>query len=316
MGAAKRDSGFRRNDGLDEMSDTPRSYIIGANRYEAEPIPPGLHIVATPIGNLGDITLRALATLAAAETVLCEDTRMSGKLMERFAIRTRLSPYHEHNARDVRPGILERLRNGATIALISDAGMPLVSDPGYRLVKEAVALGIPVTACPGPSAVLTGLALSGLPTDRFLFAGFVPQKQGERMRLFAEFAKLKATLIFFESPHRIIETLNDLAAALPGRRVAVTRELTKLHEEVLRGEAGQIAEGLAARSAVKGEITLLIGPPEGEEEVSAADLEAAITEALADMPASKAASEVAKRFNLNRSDIYQMILARKGGDGA
>jgi len=298
------------------MNDTPRSYIIGANRYEAEPLAPGLHIVATPIGNLGDITLRALATLAAAETVLCEDTRMSGKLMERFAIRTRLSPYHEHNAREVRPDILERLRNGATIALISDAGMPLVSDPGYRLVKEAVELGIPVTACPGPSAVLTGLALSGLPTDRFLFAGFVPQKQGERTRLFAEFARLKATLIFFESPHRIVETLGDLAAALPGRRVAVTRELTKLHEEVLRGTADEIAAELSARAAVKGEITLLVGPPEGEEEVSAADLEAAITEALAAMPASKAASDVAKRFNLNRSDIYQMILARKGGDGA
>lgn len=298
------------------VTDNPRSYIIGAHRYDAEPIAPGLHVVATPIGNLGDITLRALATLAAAETVLCEDTRTSGKLMERFAIRTRLSPYHEHNAQKVRPEILERLKHGATIALISDAGMPLVSDPGYRLVKEAVEQGIPVTACPGPSAVLTGLALSGLPTDRFLFAGFVPQKQGERMKLFAEFAKLKATLIFFESPHRIVETLNDLSTALPGRRVAVTRELTKLHEEVLRGAASEIAAELSARAAVKGEITLLVGPPEGEEEISEADLEAAITEALAAMPASKAASEVAKRFNLNRSDIYQMILARKGGDGA
>ena len=298
------------------VTDSPRSYIIGAHRYDAEPIAPGLHVVATPIGNLGDITLRALATLAAAETVLCEDTRTSGKLMERFAIRTRLSPYHEHNAQKVRPEILERLKHGATIALISDAGMPLVSDPGYRLVKEAVEQGIPVTACPGPSAVLTGLALSGLPTDRFLFAGFVPQKQGERMKLFAEFAKLKATLIFFESPHRIVETLNDLSTALPGRRVAVTRELTKLHEEVLRGAASEIAAELSARAAVKGEITLLVGPPEGEEEISEADLEAAITEALAAMPASKAASEVAKRFNLNRSDIYQMILARKGGDGA
>ena len=298
------------------VTDSPRSYIIGAHRYEAEPLAPGLHVVATPIGNLGDITLRALATLAAAETVLCEDTRMSGKLMERFAIRTRLSPYHEHNARDVRPEILERLKQGATIALISDAGMPLVSDPGYRLVKEAVEQGIPVTACPGPSAVLTGLALSGLPTDRFLFAGFVPQKRGERTKFFAEFARLKATLIFFESPHRIVDTLNDLSTALPGRRVAVTRELTKLHEEVLRGAASEIAAELAARAAVKGEITLLVGPPEAEEEISEADLEAAITEALAAMPASKAASEVAKRFNLNRSDIYQMILARKQGDGA
>ena len=297
------------------MSDSPRSYIIGAHRFEAEPLAPGLHVVATPIGNMGDITIRALATLAAAETVLCEDTRTSGKLMERFAIRTRLSPYHEHNAQKVRPEILERLKQGATIALISDAGMPLVSDPGYRLVKEAAELGIPVTACPGPSAVLTGLALSGLPTDRFLFAGFVPQKQGERKRLFAEFASLKATLIFFESPHRIVETLHDLSLALPGRSVAVTRELTKLHEEVLRGEPQEIASQLEARPSVKGEITLLVGPPTEEEAVSEADLDEAISEALSAMPASKAASDVAKRFGLAKADIYQRILARKDGDG-
>ena len=274
-----------------------------------------LYLIATPIGNLGDMTIRALATLAAAETVLCEDTRTSAKLMERFAIKAKLWSYHEHNAQKVRPEILARLQQGATVALISDAGMPLVSDPGYRLVKEAVELGIPVTACPGPSAVLTGLALSGLPTDRFLFAGFVPQKQGERKKLFAEFAKLKATLIFFESPHRIIETLHDLATALPGRHVAVTRELTKLHEEVLRGAAAEIATQLEARPSVKGEITVLVGPPAGEEEVSETELENAITHALAEMPASKAASELAKRFNLNRSDVYQRILSRREGDG-
>jgi len=298
------------------MTDTRPTYIIGAHRFEAEPLAPGLHVVATPIGNLGDITLRALATLAAAETVLCEDTRTSGKLMERFAIKARLSPYHEHNAQAVRPHIIERLKQGAAIALISDAGMPLVSDPGYRLVKEAAELGIPVTACPGASAVLTGLALSSLPTDRFLFAGFVPQKQGERKRLFAELAGLKATLIFFESPHRIIETLQDLVTALPGRSVAVTRELTKLHEEVLRGTAEEIAGVLQSRASVKGEITLLVGPPGEEEAVSEEDLDAAIGQALAVMPASKAASELARRFNLNRADVYQRILAAKGGDGA
>ncbi|MCX7349669.1 MAG: 16S rRNA (cytidine(1402)-2'-O)-methyltransferase [Alphaproteobacteria bacterium] len=297
------------------MSDSHPGYIIGAHRFEAEPLASGLYVVATPIGNLGDMTIRALATLAGAETVLCEDTRTSGKLMERFAIKTRLAPYHEHNAQKVRPQILARLQQGATIALISDAGMPLVSDPGYRLVKEAVAMGIPVTACPGPSAVLTGLALSGLPTDRFLFAGFVPQKQGERKKLFAEFARLKATLIFFESPHRIIETLHDLSSALPGRHVAVTRELTKLHEEVLRGAAAEIAMQLESRPSVKGEITLLVGPPEAEEEVSETELENAITHALTEMPASKAASEVAKRFNLNRADVYQRILARRESDG-
>ncbi len=290
------------------------TYIIGAHRFDAEPLAPGLHVVATPIGNMGDITIRALSTLAAAETVLCEDTRTSGRLMERFSIRTKLSPYHEHNAQKVRPQILERLSQGAAIALISDAGMPLVSDPGYRLVKEAVEQGIPVTACPGPSAVLTGLALSGLPTDRFLFAGFVPQKQGERKRLFEEFAKLKATLIFFESPHRIVETLHDVGAALAGRSIAVTRELTKLHEEVLRGTAQEVAATLEARASVKGEITLLIGPPQEDEAVSEDTLEDAITAALETMPASKAASEIAKRYNLNRSDIYQRILSRKDSD--
>ena len=296
------------------MNDDHPTYIIGSQRFEAEPLAPGLYVVATPIGNLGDMTVRGLATLAAAGTVLCEDTRTSAKLMERYAIKTRLWSYHEHNAQKVRPEILARLQQGATIALISDAGMPLVSDPGYRLVKEAAELGIPVTACPGASAVLTGLALSGLPTDRFLFAGFVPQKQGERKKLFAEFAKLKATLIFFESPHRIVETLHDLATALPGRHVAVTRELTKLHEEVLRGAAAEIAAQLEERASVKGEITLLVGPPEAEDEVSEADLESAITQALATMPASRAASEVAKHFNLGRSDVYQRILARKAGD--
>lgn len=298
------------------MNEPSHSYIIGAARFEAEPLAPGLYVVATPIGNLGDITVRALSTLAAADTVLCEDTRTSGKLMERFAIRTKLYPYHEHNAQKVRPQIIERLKQGATIALISDAGMPLVSDPGYRLVKEAAELGIPVTACPGASAVLTGLALSGLPTDRFLFAGFVPQKQGERKRLFEDFSKLKATLIFFESPHRIVETLHDVANQLPGRAVAVTRELTKLHEEVLRGPAAEIAATLEARPSVKGEITLLIGPPTEDEVVPEAEIDAAIAEAVAAMPASKAASEVAKRFHLNRSDIYQRILDLKGQDGA
>jgi 16S rRNA (cytidine1402-2'-O)-methyltransferase len=298
------------------MTTAAPSYTIGAQRFSAEPLAPGLYVVATPIGNLGDITIRALNTLAAAEVVLCEDTRVSGKLMERYAIRTRLSPYHEHNAQKVRPQIIERLRRGGAMALISDAGMPLVSDPGYRLVKEAAEQGIAVTACPGPSAVLAGLAISGLPTDRFLFAGFVPQKHGERQRLFAEFATLKATLVFFESPHRIIEALHDVDAALPRRSVAVGRELTKLHEEVLRGPPRDVAAALEARPAVKGEITLLVGPPAEEERASDAAIEAAIADALQVMPASKAATAVARRLKLNKSEVYQRILARKGGDDA
>ena len=291
-----------------------RSYSLGAARHEADPLAPGLHVVATPIGNMGDVTLRALSTLAAADLVLCEDTRLSARLMERYAIRTRLSPYHEHNARKVRPAILERLRQGAAIALISDAGMPLVSDPGYRLVKEAAEMGIPVTACPGPSAVLTALALSGLPTDRFLFAGFIPQKQGERRRLFAEFVRLRATLVFFESPHRVVETLADLDAAMPGRAIALCRELTKLHEDVLRGSPATVAAILAERHAVKGEITLVVGPPQATAEVDPAELEAAIADALKAMPASKAASEIARRFGLNRAEVYDRLLAARGDD--
>lgn len=289
-----------------------RRYAIGAAPFEAPSLAPGLYIVATPIGNLGDITIRSLATLAAADTVLCEDTRTTAKLFERFALRTPLYPYHEHNAAKVRPGILARLREGAAIALVSDAGMPLVSDPGYRLVKEAAEAGIAVTACPGPSAVLTGLALSGLPTDRFAFLGFMPQKAGERRRLFDEVGRLRATLIFFESPNRIVETLRDIALAMPARPVAMTRELTKLHEEVLRGTAAEVTDILESRPSIKGEITLLVGPPGDEAEaVSEETLDAAINQTLAIMPASKAAAELAKRFNLSKKDVYARILALK-----
>jgi len=247
-----------------------RRYSIGASGFEADSLGPGLYIVATPIGNLGDMTLRGLATLAAADAVLCEDTRITARLLERYAIRVPLSPYHEHNAAKVRPGILARLKDGACIALVSDAGMPLVSDPGYRLVREAIAEGIPVTACPGPSAVLTGLALSGLPSDRFAFFGFMPQKSGERKRLLGEIAALRATLVFFDSPHRICDT------------------------------------------AVKGEITLLLGPAEAEAQAPREeDLAAAIAEALKTHSASRAAAEIARRHGLSKKEIYDRILALK-----
>ena len=289
-----------------------RRYTIGAAAFEAENLAPGLYIVATPIGNLGDMTIRALATLAAADVILCEDTRTTAKLLERYGIRNRLEPYHEHNAAKARPYIIARLKEKAAIALVSDAGMPLVNDPGYRLVVEAQAAAVAITCCPGPSAVFAALALSGLPTDRFGFFGFVPHKQGERARLFTGLASLKSTLIFFENPHRIIETLQHLAQALPGRAIVVARELTKLHEEVLRGSASEIVASLAARPSVKGEITLLIGPPAGTgEQASEAEIGSAIAEALKSSPASKAASDVARKLGLNRKDIYARILAAK-----
>jgi len=289
-----------------------RRYSIEAAQFEADALVPGLYIVATPIGNLGDITIRALATLAAADIVLCEDTRTTAKLLNRYGIRTRLEAYHEHNAAKVRPRILSRLKDHTAMALVSDAGMPLVSDPGYRLVVEAAAEGIAVTCCPGPSSVLSALALSGLPTDRFGFFGFVPQKQGERHSVFLELAHLRSTLVFFESPHRIVATLRDIAAILPGRAVTVARELTKLHEEILRGPASEVAETLTERASIKGEITLLIGPPDGSAlAASEEEIAAAISEAMTSMPASKAASEVARRFNIGKKEIYARILAAK-----
>lgn len=272
----------------------------------------GLYVTATPIGHLGDITLRALSTMAAADVLLCEDTRTTSKLLERYGIRTRLMPYHEHNAAKVRPAILNALNGGQSIVLVSDAGMPLVSDPGYRLVAECVEGGIPVTTVPGASAVLAALALSGLPTDRFTFLGFLPTKTVERKKLFIEFMNVKSTLIAFESPHRIVDALDDVAIVLNNRRVAVSRELTKLHEEALRGTAMEVHGILAARPSIKGEITLVIAPPEQKTvQVSEAAIEAAIDEALKSMPAARAAAEIARRFELPKKDVYARILARK-----
>jgi 16S rRNA (cytidine1402-2'-O)-methyltransferase len=202
------------------------------------------------------------------------------------------------------------LKEGARIALISDAGTPLVSDPGYRLVMEAVDEGIAVSACPGASAVLHALAIAGLPTNRFMFLGFFPEKDGDRARLCAEVKGIRSTLLFFESPHRIVETLQAMAAGLPGRRFAVGRELTKLHEDMLRGTADEIAAVLAARPAIKGEITIVAGPP-AEMTHSLEEAEPAMREALAAMPASKAAAEIAKRFGLPRKEVYARMLALK-----
>ena len=287
-------------------------YAIGTAEFEAPSLQPGLYAVATPIGNLGDVTIRALMTLAAADLVLCEDTRTTTKLLQRYAIRTKLSPYHEHNAEKVRPGILDRLRNGATMALVSDAGMPLVSDPGYRLLREAAEFGIAVKVCPGPSAVLAALALSGLATDRFSFFGFMPAKQSARARLFAEISNLSSTLIFFESPHRITATLRDIEAGLPGRNVAVARELTKLYEEVLRGTPDEICRILESRPSIKGEITLLVSGASGQERASEERIHAEIATALQTMSSSQAAAHVAKLLDLPKAEVYTLVLKAKG----
>lgn len=292
-----------------------RSYHIGPNRFEAQNIDAGLHVVATPIGNLGDITIRALNVLAAADYILCEDTRVTSRLLERYGIRNTMKPYHEHNAEKVRPAIITALQDGKSFALVSDAGVPLVSDPGYRLVQSCIAEGLAVTGVPGASAVLTALALSGLPTDCFTFIGFLPQKSKARIDLLNSFKKTPSTLIAFESPHRIIDALADITTALGVRPIAIARELTKLHEEVLRGTAVEVREILAARESVKGEICLVIAPPHTDVgEISNDEISDAINAALIEHAPSKAANLVAKALGLTKEEIYSRILKLKGDD--
>jgi 16S rRNA (cytidine1402-2'-O)-methyltransferase len=280
--------------------------------------PAGLAIVATPIGNAADITLRALAVLRGADLIVCEDTRVSGKLMAMYGIATRRIAYNDHNGERIRPQIIERLRCGERVALISDAGMPLVSDPGFKLVREALAAALPVTVVPGASAPLAALALSGLPSDRFLFAGFLPSKSAARRDELASLASVPATLIFFESPRRLGETLADMAAVLGDRPAAVARELTKLFEEVRRGSLAELAGHYAAAGPPRGEIVILLGPPEATAsvpETGAGSLDALLRVALAGASLRDAAASVAAATGLRRRDVYARALALAGEEG-
>ena len=293
-----------------------KAFFIGATRHDAPALAPGLYVTATPIGNLGDVTLRALAALAGADFILCEDTRVTSRLLDRFGIKVAMKPYHEHNAERVRPAIIRALQAGAAVVLVSDAGVPLISDPGYRLVKACVEEGLAMTALPGASAVLTALALSGLATDCFTFLGFLPQKQKARLDWLRRFKALPSTLIAFESPHRIVDTLAEVGEIFGTRPIAVARELTKLHEEVLRGTAADIHQVLSSRDSVKGEIVLVIGPhDDAAEPASDDDVETAITAALRENAASRAATLVSKTFGIPKDEIYARILKRKA-DGA
>ena len=278
-------------------------------RQRSAPLAPGLHLVATPIGNLGDITIRALTTLAAADRIYCEDTRHSRTLLSHYGIHRPMRPYHEHNAQTERPRILALLADGKSIALISDAGTPLVSDPGLKLVREAIDKGFSVHALPGPSAVLAGLSVAGLPTDAFLFAGFLPPRQAARHSRLEELARAPVTLILFEAPGRIAEALVDIAAVLGDRRVAVARELTKKFEEVRRGTAADLA-GWARSAAPKGEFVIIIAPPVAGT-VSDADIEAALDHALAEMSLRDAARAIADATGVARSRVYDLGLRRK-----
>lgn len=274
---------------------------------EPKAVGPGLYLVSTPIGNLRDITLRALDVLAAADLVLAEDTRVTGRLLAAYGISARLDRYDEHGARRIRPRILAILAEGGRVALVSDAGTPLISDPGYRLVSEAVAQGSPVFPIPGPSAVTAALAVAGLPTDRFLFAGFPPSRSAARRKFFQELAPVGATLIFFESGGRLAASLADMARTLGPRSAVVARELTKLHETVIRGPL----ESLAADprlTAARGEIVVLVD--RGTEiPAELVDAEAALTEALTRVGPAEAASEVAKALNLPRRELYARAIA-------
>jgi len=290
----------------------PRSKRPPAGRRRS-PVGPGLWIVATPIGNLSDVTLRALEVLAAADLIACEDTRVTARLLNAHGIDTAMVSYHEHNAERVRPGLIQRLEMGETVALVSDAGTPLVSDPGYKLVRAALDAGLPVSTAPGPSAALAALVLSGLPSDRVLFAGFLPAKAAARRKALAELAAVPATLVAFESPHRLKATLKDMAAVLGPREAAVARELTKLYEEVLRGGLGELAErfqGIAPR----GEVAIVVGPPEARtgEPVDEAALDARLEAALAEMSVRDAAASVAAATGLPRRQVYARALALAG----
>jgi 16S rRNA (cytidine1402-2'-O)-methyltransferase len=291
-------------------SDHPprRSFSLDGYEVAVAAIGRGLHIVSTPIGNLGDITLRALSTLAAADLIACEDTRVTRKLLDRYAITVPLTPYHDHNAATARPKLLQKLAEGAAIALVSDAGTPLVSDPGFKLVRAAQEAGYAVTAIPGASSVLAAMTVSGLPTDRFFFAGFLPPRQAARRVRIAELARVPATLIVFEAGPRVAETLADLAAALGEREAAVCRELTKLHEEVKRGPLAALARE-SAEGETRGEFVLVIAPPPPAVQPTEDDADALLRAALARTSLKDAVGEVAVATGLPRRTLYQRALA-------
>lgn len=269
-----------------------------------------LLLVATPIGNLGDITLRAVAALKEAAAIACEDTRVTRKLLDRYGIATELTPYHEHNAAKARPRLLARLKAGETIALVTDAGTPLVSDPGYKLVQAAVAEGIPFTALPGPSAVLAALLLSGLPPDRFFFGGFLPAKAEARRREIESLGGFPATLVFFESAKRLPATLRQMAEHLGRRPAAVVREATKLYEEVRRGDLAGLAEIYEREGPPKGEVVIVLGPPEAAAvEDREAEAEKLLPAALRRSSLRDAVDAVAAGTGLGRRRVYALALA-------
>ena len=280
---------------------------VGRN---SQTIAPGLYVVATPIGNLGDITMRALDVLRAADVIACEDTRVSGKLLSHYGIKARMTSYHDHNSEEKRPELIELLQGGKIVALISDAGTPLISDPGYKLVREAAKLGITIVPIPGASSVTTALSVCGLPTDRFLFAGFLPAKAMARKKEIAALSVIPSTLVLFESVHRLSDTLNELAAQMGEREAAIARELTKLYEELRRGTLTELAAHYAEAGDPKGEVVIIIAPP-SPTVASETDVEAMLRDHLATMSLKDAATAVARLSGLPRQEIYAKALQMK-----
>ncbi len=274
------------------------------------PLEPGLYIVATPIGNLADLSPRAADILSRADVIAVEDSRITAGLLRHIGTRRPMIPYHDHNAEGMRPGLIARMTTEA-IALVSDAGTPLISDPGYKLVRDARAAGRTVVTIPGPCAAVAALTLAGLPTDRFLFCGFLPSKAKARADAIAEIAAIRATLVLYESGPRLSVCLSALADGLGDRDAAVTREITKRYEEAVTGTLTHLAARYAD-APPKGEIVIVVAPPGEAPPPDAADAEAALAEALTRLPVAKAAGEVARAFGLDRKELYARALAMKG----
>jgi 16S rRNA (cytidine1402-2'-O)-methyltransferase len=298
-----------------------RSFSVAGHLLTAPRAAAGLHLVATPIGNLGDITLRALETLAGADIIACEDTRITRRLMERYGIAAELMLYHEHNAAQARPKILQHLSEGRSVALVSDAGTPLISDPGFKLVRAASAAGHKVMALPGPSSVMTAVSVAALPTDRFFFEGFLPAKQTARRARLSELARIDATLVVFESGNRVQEALIDLAEILGPREAAICRELTKLHEEVLRATLAELAER-GSKLETRGEFVLVIGPPPKDAQVLTADaLDTLLRDQLRDHSVKDTVAHAVELSGRPRREVYARALELaketgvKGGHG-
>jgi 16S rRNA (cytidine1402-2'-O)-methyltransferase len=303
------------------LTGSVRTFAIGGQLLSAPKVAPGLYLVATPIGNLGDITLRALETLASVDIVACEDTRITRRLMDRYSIKATLRPYHEHNATQARPKILEQLAQGASIALVSDAGTPLISDPGFKLVREVCAAGHSVIALPGPSSVLTALSVAALPTDRFFFEGFLPSKQMARRTRLAELARIDATLVMFESGTRVQGTLHDLADVMGDRDAAICRELTKLHEDVRRQKISELA-AMTDELETRGEFVLVVAPPAADADLmDDAALDEILRSSLANGSVKDAVAHAVEVSGRPRREIYARALAltktvsQRGDDG-